>query len=825
MRLRSVLISTVLTLSVHTMFGQDTTAPKKPEVSKIKPYTEIITSKAVSKPGLFTVHKVDEKYYFEIPDNLLQKELLATTRLVKVPVGSPKYGGEIVNAKTISFEKGTSNNIFLKVITLVAVADSNDAIAKAVRNANVDPIAMVFDIKARGKENKSTVIEVTDFFQKDNNITGFDADTKKFMRLGGIAADRSYIVSVNTYPINIETKTVKTFSVAMAGGADAQPSADAGSAGVGVTMELSTSIMMMPEKPMQQRYFDPRVGYFADNYKVFSDDQQKVEEKTFIVRFRLEPRAEDMAKYKRGKLVEPKEPIVFYVDPATPKQWRPYIIAGINDWNAAFEKAGFKNAIVGKEWPENDTTMSLEDARYKIVRYFPSEVANAYGPNVHDPRTGEILQSYVGWYHNIMRTLHSMYFTQMAATDPRARSMKFSDELMGTLIRFAVSHEIGHTLGLRHNMGSSSQTPVEKLRDKKWVEAHGHTVSIMDYARFNYVAQPEDNITEKGIMPRIGDYDKWAIQWGYRYNGVSPEEDKKIITKWLLDSLKSNPRLWFGGEGGIVMDPVDPRSQREDIGDNSIKASEYGIKNLKIVMSNLLKWTNEDNDMYENAQDMYDKIGGQYQTYILHAMANIGGAYENIKSVEQPGDIYSLVPKETQREAMAFMNREVFQTPGWLFDKNVLNKFRKPVRTEWPQKIQETSLGLLLSTGRLYRMTMQSMRFGSAAYSVDEMLTDLNKGLWSELQTHKPIDSYRRLLQKRYVEFTILIMNLGKPTDPASIDITNTDIPVAIRSQLENIRKNCLAAIPSYKDDMNIAHLKYIADKIEFALNGSRKGF
>ncbi|HEX6181578.1 MAG TPA: DUF5117 domain-containing protein, partial [Chitinophagaceae bacterium] len=516
MRFANVMIFSVLVLAAQPVLAQDTTAPKKTEISKIKPYSEVITAKAISKPGLFTVHKVDEKYYFEIPDQLLQKELLSTTRLSKVPAGSPKYGGEIVNAKTIAFEKGPVNNIFLKVITLVAVADSTDAIAKAVRNANVDPIAMVFDIKARGKDNNSTVIEVTDFFQKDNNITGFDTDAKKQMRLGGVAADRSYILSVNSYPLNIETKSVKTFSVSMGGGSAAAdaPTAEAGGAGVGVTMELSTSIMLMPETPMQQRYFDARVGYFADNYKVYSDNQQKVEDKTFIVRFRLEPKAEDIAKYKKGKLVEPKQPIVFYVDPATPKQWRPYIIAGINDWNVAFEKAGFKNAIVGKEWPEHDTTMSLEDARYKIVRYFPSDIANAYGPNVHDPRTGEILQSYVGWYHNIMRMLHNMYFTQMAAVDPRARTMKFSDELMGTLIRFAVSHEIGHTLGLRHNMGSSSQTPVEKLRDKKWVEAHGHTVSIMDYARFNYVAQPGDNISEKGIMPRIGDYDKWAIQWG-----------------------------------------------------------------------------------------------------------------------------------------------------------------------------------------------------------------------------------------------------------------------------------------------------------------------
>jgi len=820
MRLKNVLVALTLSVIAGSVFGQDTTT-KKPEPSKIKPYGDVITAKAISKQGLFAVHKVEEKYYFEIPDSLLQRELLSTSRLVKVPAGSMKYGGEIVNAKTISFEKGFSNNIFIRVVTLVAVADSSNAIAKAVRNATVDPIVMVFDIKARGKDNKSTVIEVTDFFQKDNNISGFDPDSKKAMRLGGVTADKSYILSVNSYPINIETRTIKTFSVSAGGSqaAEGQATPDpAGGASVGVTLELSNSIMLMPAKPMQSRYFDPRVGYFADNYKVFSDDQQKVEDKTFIVRFRMEPKAEDMAKYKRGELVEPKEPIVYYVDPATPKQWRPFIIAGINDWNSAFEKAGFKNAIVGKEWPENDTTMSLEDARYKVVRYFPSEAKNAYGPNIHDPRSGEILQSYVGWYHNIMRLLHDMYFVQMAATDPRARSMKFSDQLMGSLIRSAVSHEIGHTLGLRHNMGASSQTPVEKLRDKKWVEAHGHTASIMDYARFNYVAQPEDNISDKGIMPRIGEYDKWAIQWGYRYTTTTPEEDKKIAAKLILDSLKANPRLWWASEPDSYENPLDPRTQTEDIGDNSIKASEYGIKNLKIVMSNVLDWTREENDVYENTMDMYDKIGGQYHTYIKHVLANVGGTYETLKSVEQSGDIYTIVPKEIQKNAISFLNKEVFQTPSWLLDKNVLNKYRKPVRNEWPQKIQEMTLNSIMGLGRLYRMTTQNMRYGNEAYSVDEMLTDLNKGLWSELKTGQQIDSYRRFIQKKYVEFSLHLLKVSAKKLNPDYDISNTDIPVALTNQLDNIRKSCLAAVPNYKDALTIAHLKYIADKIEKGL-------
>src|SRR6187200_1387069 len=388
-------------------------------------------------------------------NSILKREVLFTTRLVKVPTGSPRFAGEIVNSIIVSFEKTGDDKLFVRVITNVAVADSTNAIAKAVRNSTIDPIAMVFDIKARGTQNKSSVIDVTDLISKDNNITGFDPNARKTMGLGALAADRSYNLSVTPYEQNIEIKTMKTFGMGaaapMAGMAPAE--AAPATANVGVTMELSTSIMLLPAVPMQSRHADPRVGYYSENYKIFSDAQQKVEDKNFIVRHRMEPKQEDMQRYLKGELVEPKEPLVFYVDPATPKQWRPYIIAGINDWNEAFKAAGFKNAIIGKEWPENDSTMCIEDARCKVVRYFPTNQSFSYAPRIYDPRSGEILQSYVGWYHNVMTLLHDWYMVQAAPNDPRARTMKFSDELMGTLIRFVSSHEVGHTLGLRHNMG------------------------------------------------------------------------------------------------------------------------------------------------------------------------------------------------------------------------------------------------------------------------------------------------------------------------------------------------------------------------------------
>ena len=372
--------------------------------------------------------------------------------------------------------------------------------------------------------------------------------------------------------------------------------------------------------------------------------------------------------------------------------------------------------------------------RFSVIRYFASDIENAYGPNEADPRTGEILTSNIGWYHNVMKLLHDWYMIQTGAVDPRARKMKFDDSLMGTLIRFVSSHEIGHTLGLRHNMGSSSQTPVEKLRDKAWVEANGHTASIMDYARFNYVAQPEDHIGPKGLYPRIGPYDIWAIQWGYKMipDTKTAEEDKKILNRWIIDSLKANPRLWFGGEA----QNFDPRSQTEDLGDNSVKASEYGILNLKKIIVQLPEWTKEEADTYENLDDMYAQLIGQFSRYMNHVAKNVGGIYETFKSVEQPGDVYEPTPKSIQEQAVVFLQNQLFETPYWLLDKNILNKISSPSSSEMVANTQSSVLNSLLSSSRLFRMEAISDRFGkSNVYGPEDLVTDLEKGLWKELNS------------------------------------------------------------------------------------------
>ena len=808
-------------------------APTRAEAPKpaIKPYKEVITAKAVSKSGLFTIHHVDDKWYFEVPDSILGREFMAITRYSQTPGGAGIYGGEEANQQTMRWEKGPDNKLFLRTVTLISVAkDSTEPIYRAVRNSYVDPIAAAFDIKAFGPDSTSTVIDVTDFFKGDNQVVSLDPNLKRRFNLGGLSADRSYIEKITTYPINTEIRTVKTFSSSPApanplmpgGGGRSFPAAsDAGA----VTFEINTSLLLLPKTPMAKRLFDPRVGFFADDYTVYSDEQQKVDEQTFITRWRLEPKDEDIDKYKRGELVEPKKQIVYYIDPATPTKWRPYLIAGVNDWNKAFEQAGFKNAIVAKEWPEGDTTMSLEDARFAVIRYFASDIENAYGPNIHDPRSGEILESHVGWYHNVMKLVHDWYFIQTAAVDPRARSMNFDDELMGNLIRFVSSHEIGHTLGLRHNMGSSSTVPVEKLRDKAFVEAHGHTPSIMDYARFNYVAQPEDNITEAGLFPRIGDYDRWAIQWGYHLipDSKGEKEDKKILSKLIIDSVGHNPRLFFGTE----TNQYDPREQTEDLGDNAMKASAYGIKNLKRIIVKLPDWTKEEADTYDNLEEMYQQLYIQYQRYMFHVIKNIGGIYETPKSIEQTGDVYEVTPKARQQEAVAFLNEQLFTTPTWLLDKNILNKFSQPL-TESISDLQDGALGSILSAGRLERLTISGNRT-TDPYTIEDLFSDLNKGIWGELAAGKSIDNYRRNLQKSYVEHMIALLD-AKPAITVNFgargltigqgeDPMKSDVPAEARAALVSLRGRIRAAIPGAKDALTRNHLQYLSDHITDALD------
>ncbi len=799
-----------------------------------KAYKDVITDKAITKKGLFTIHKVEDKWYFEIPDSLMGRDLLVVNRLSKAGAGMRffffGYAGDQIGNNVITFDKGPNNKIFIKKISFDELSkDSTQPMYKAVMNSNIQPIVAAFDIAAFNKDSTGSIIDMTSYINTDNDVLNFAANLKTLFQVGGQQTDKSYIVSVKTYPLNVEIKTVKTYSKSSGGGFGApSPSPlGGGSSGQLLTMELNSSMVLLPKTPMQERYFDPRVGYFIRTYTDFDANPQGVKDIDMVVRWKLEPKDEDVEKYKRGELVEPKKPIVYYIDPATPKKWVPYLIAGVNDWQSAFEKAGFKNAIMAKmaPTPQEDSTWSLEDARFSAIVYKPSEIPNASGPNIHDPRSGEILESHINWYHNVMRLLRNWYFVQCSPTDPRARKMQFDDELMGQLIRFVSSHEVGHTLGLRHNYGSSSTVPVEKLRDKAWVEANGHTPSIMDYARFNYVAQPEDNISPVGLYPRIGDYDKWAIEWGYKkyYEATTPEAEVPILNKITTERLQGNKRLFFGTE----VNPDDPHSQNEDLSDNAMKAGTYGIKNLQRIVPNLMEWTKVPNEDYGDLSELYGEVVIQFNRYLGHVIKNIGGIYETPKKVEQSGPVYEYVPKATQQEAMAFLNKNIFTTPTWLINNEIAGKTGTDMLSVIGTRM-EGALNALLTNNRMNKLISAENVLGKSTYTLTDLMSDLQKNIWTELYNRKPIDVYRRNLQKAYVERFGAIINPPAPATGSfggivitfgGTDVKKTDIVSVAKGTLRSVKADINAALPSVTDKMTRYHLQDMVERIDRILN------
>jgi hypothetical protein len=800
-------LSIMLCATALSGFAQSKAQTKTDSTSRKTPvdYSKLIPANSFSQNGLFDVKRVEQKWYFEIPDSLLNRYILAVTRYVSTPQGMGSFGGEEANEQTIYFEKGNNNNIFLRsVLYRQDVKSSEESIYKAVLQSQENPIVAAFEIKAKNPATGNYLIEVTDFLKKDNPVVSIASEEKSNKKLGSVADDRSFIEKISSYPINLEIKSTKTYSTSAA-------NIPSGALTGAVTLRLNTSFVLLPKIPMRKRFADERVGYFNNKYILFDEDRQHADVKYFIERYRLEPKTEDIEKYKKGKLVEPKKQIVYYIDPATPKKWRPYLIAGINDWQKAFEKAGFKNAIIGKEWPEADTTMSLEDARFSVIRYYASETPNAYGPRISDPRSGEIIESHVGWYHNVMKLVQSWYMIQAGALDERARKMNFDDELMGQLIRFVSSHEIGHTLGLKHNMGASSQTPVEKLRDKKWVEANGHTVSIMDYARFNYVAQPEDHISPAGIYPRIGAYDKWAINWGYRYYAGIKDEymEEKITKKMILDSLAANPKLWFGGEGK----EEDPRSQTEDLGDDAIAASDYGIKNLKRVVPNLVKWTYEPGDLYDNLGDMHKAVIRQYSRYLYHVMKNIGNSYVTKRSADEAGVVLTEVPKKRVKAVVDYVGRQLFDAPLWLYPKDITTRINlKPMDEIIDQ--QNQMLNMFLSQGLLYNLSQKALA-SADPYPLKEFLSDLKNTTWIKFSGVESSDVYRRGLERSYLEKLNMLINPRDIIDgKAMTTAQRSDVRLEAITHLNDIKETIKLLIP-HATGINQMHLKDMLLEIE----------
>ena len=781
----------IVALSLGLMIGTPVQAKKKKKVEA--PKKEVRTP---AKAGLFNVQHWKDKYYFQVPDSLLGRLFMVNTRYVSTPVDAGLYGGELANSQVLYWEK-RGKELHLRANMYDTRVDSTDAIALAVRNASQDPIVYALKIDSTVTDTagkKLYSVEVTNMFNADNSVFSIYNSLKDRFGITSFKKDLSYIDYIHTFPMNTEVVTVKTF------GSKSTTKLPAGQETGNVTIKLNTSFVLLPKEPMAFRTFDPRVGYFTESFSEFGDNQQKAERRKIISRWRLEPK--DVEAYKRGELVEPVKQIVYYIDPATPKKWRPYLIAGVEDWNKAFEAAGFKNAITAKEWP-NDSTMSLEDARYSVIRYLASDIPNAYGPHVSDPRSGEIIESHVGWYHNVMSLLHAWYQTQAGAIDQRARKPKFDDELMGQLIRFVSSHEIGHTLGLRHNMGASSATPVDSLRNKAWVERHGHTASIMDYARFNYVAQPEDNIGEAGTFPRIGDYDKWAINWGYRcFPDSKDEKDERLtLNKMTIAKLKESRRYWFGGEGN----DNDPKAQTEDLGDDAMKAGSYGIKNLKRIIKHLPEWNYEEGDMDENVRSAYRSLVQQMSRYANHVAANIGGGYHDFKSVEQPGETFTPVDRATQKRALAWLEKNVFKEPTWLISEPYVRRLvRVPENNIFG--IADRVLDKLTSAMTINLVSKHAT--GAGSYQPMELVNDLVGCLFRSTATGTKATLWTRHLQRRAVgnfikAWKVTIVDEQRPYALAAIQ--------QIKTRLQQARTTDAATRAHYAD---------LLQQIKIALSG-----
>ncbi|MBT6881566.1 MAG: zinc-dependent metalloprotease [Flavobacterium sp.] len=786
----------------------------KPKKGAILAYEKVVTKEMKTDEGLFKVHSLDDTFLFEVPDSLLNREMLMVTRIAKTANGIG-FGGGKTNTQVLRWQR-KGKKILLRVVSHNVVADTILPVHEAVVNSNFEPVLFSFPIKAFNKDTTAVVIDATSLFSTDVKPLGFPQFYRKRYGVTRIDKTRSYIDRVSSYPENIEVRHVKTY---FAG----KPPSN-GSVG-SISVEMSNSMILLPKVPMKRRYFDERVGWFARGQVDYGLDAQRSKTVTYLDRWRLEVKEEDLAKFKAGELVEPKKQIVYYVDRATPEVWRPYIKQGIEDWQVAFEAAGFKNAIIAKDPPskEEDPEWSPEDVRYSVVRYLASPIPNANGPHVSDPRSGEILESDINWYHNVMSLLRNWFFIQTAAINPEAQTIEFKDEVMGRLVRFVSSHEVGHTLGLPHNMGSSSAYPVDSLRSASFTKKFGTAPSIMDYARFNYIAQPED----KGValMPDIGPYDKHAIEWGYRpILDKTAVDEKETLNKWILDRA-DNPIYRFGHQqaGGVV----DPSSQTEDLGDDAIKASAYGIKNLQRILPNIEKWTTKDGENYDEMATMYSQVLSQFNRYMGHVTANIGGVYEYYKTSDQEGVVYTHVTKSHQKNALDFINKELFFTPTWMIDKNIHAKTQFSGAIEKIGNIQTRTLHNILDAGRMARMIENQTMNGAKAYSLVAMFSDLRKGVWSELYSGKRIDTYRRNLQRAHINRLDYLLNTAKNQrglnrgylKQSSVNIGQSDIKAMVRGELNRIKREIRAAISKAPNTTSRYHLQDAIARIDMALD------
>ncbi|PQJ79030.1 zinc-dependent metalloprotease [Polaribacter porphyrae] len=742
-----------------------TQTPSKSKKSKKPTYKTYVNAKTKTDEGLFKVHHNNGKYIYEIPKSHLGKELLLVTRIKDIPAG---LGGGYVNAgskintQVVVWEQ-FQKKILLKVKSYNAVANDSLPIYKSVKANNLEPIIYAFDIKTQNPDSTAVLVDVTKFFSSDiKAISALPSFFRTRYKVRRLDASRSFINSIKSYPKNIEVIQDFTYD------ASAPPSNRNTNT---ITIRVNQSMIVLPEDKMMPRLYDKRVGYFSIGNVDYSSEALKADSKRYIRRWRLEPK--DMAAYNRGELVEPKKPIVYYLDPGTPEKLRKYIKQGVDDWAKVFETAGFKNAIMAKYPPtkEEDPEFSMEDVRYSSIRYVASTTRNATGPSVSDPRTGEIIESDIIWYHNHLRSYRNRYLLETGAANPSARTLDTPAEEIGEMMRMVISHEVGHALGLPHNMAASYAYPVDSLRSGKFTQKMGIAATIMDYARYNYIAQPGDKNIR--FIRQLGPYDHYSINWGYRLvpNANTPEQEVKTLNKWIEDKA-DNPIYRFGAQR------FDPSAQTEGIGNDQVKASTYGMKNLKIVAKNLSKWTSNQTNNYEDLSELYGELLGVWSRYVGHVTGNIGGVYEVNKKPTQKGFVYEPVDKAKQKEAMAWLQQNAFKTQNWLLDKSILANIDESGYTNNMLRLQNRQLYTLLNPRRLERM-IDAEVLDNKTYTALNMIRDLRIGIFSEANYTRNVDVFRRSLQKSYIDGMGRLLN--------SKNTMHADIKSIIRGELEGL--------------------------------------
>ena len=760
--------------------------PAPPKPGTPKPFKDVITAEAKSDPGVFTVHRIDDKIYFEIPAAALNKEMLWATELERVPVGFGTWGGTPIGDRVVRWTR-RNNKIYLRNMDYSVRSEDKGAIQRAVEAASVDSIIQSFDVEAEG-DKKSAVIDVTRLFTSDTA----EFSVKSSVGGGGVDPSRSYVEKVKSFPTNVEVKSLLTFSI--------PPRVGVSSA----TVLVHYSLAMLPDKPMQGRLFDSRVGYFTEGFTDYGRAENRAVPREFITRYRLEK------KDPKAALSEPVKPIVYYISREVPERWRIYMKKAIEDWQPAFEAAGFARAIIAKDAPTEaeDPNWDPEDARYSVIRWAPLPIANAQGPHIHDPRSGEIISAHVIMWHDVLKLAEQWYFVQCAPLDPQAQKLPLPVPVMGELIRVVVAHEVGHTLGLRHNHKASSSFSIANLRDKAFTEKWGDEASIMDYGRFNYVAQPGDGAR---LMPKLGPYDAFAIEWGYAkcQNDSNPDAEKPELDKIAARQV-SNPMLRFGGED--LNSFSDPTVQTEDLGDDPVEATRLGLRNLSRVAAMLVSATTKYGEDYDVLNEMYGQLFNQRLTELMHVTKLVGGVVQTDYHSGHGAEIYKPVPRQKQAEAVKFLVENAFATPRDLLLPSILYRIESSGVSDRVLTTQRVVLANLMSEARVKRMLDSQTLNSGQNYTVAQLVADVQNGIWSELGTPLPaIDPYRRNLQRNYLQAM-------KPR-VLGVTASQTDLKPLVLGALRDLAKAIDTALPKVKDAVTESHLRDCRTEISRILN------